>query len=72
MEIRRMNKTPGRMLHEARMAWHEARDARDEEVACAARTKSGMGNSYWHAERAARLRYEALLAIADALNEKNS
>jgi hypothetical protein len=58
-------KTLDDMLAKAKADWETARQSRDDEVADAARTKTGMGDKYWHEERAARLRYAAVKAVVE-------
>jgi hypothetical protein len=55
------------MRDKARADWRTALLERDEDVAYAAKTKTGMGDNYWHAERATRLRYEAIEAVIGEL-----
>jgi hypothetical protein len=43
------------MLSQARSDWQTVQ------------TKSGMGNNYWHDERAARLRYEAMRDVVESM-----
>jgi predicted nucleic acid-binding Zn ribbon protein len=55
------------MLSKARSDWQTELLKREQDIAYAIQTKSGMGNNYWHDERAARLRYEAMRDVVESM-----
>jgi hypothetical protein len=55
------------MLSQARSDWQTELLKREQDIAYAIQTKTGMGNNYWHDERAARLRYEAIRDVVESM-----